>query len=107
MITLVTGDDETYFIQLTKEGSPFTIANTAVVKMAIVTADHKELLSSIITCSHLTPGANWAASLIAFSFPANATQNITPTRPVLLEIEVNDSKTTTWFEPIKILKGLI
>lgn len=105
MLTLVTGDEGLTKIQLTKEGSPFSINTSATVKVGIVTADHKELLSSVVTCLHTSPECDWSTSLISFSFLNAATQNIIITKPAMLELEVDDGGKLTWFIPIKLLKG--
>lgn len=107
MLTLVTGDEGLTKIQLTKDGSPFSINTSATVKVGIVTADHKELLSSVVTCLHTSPGCDWSTSLVSFSFPNAATQDIVITKPVMLELEVDDGGKLTWFIPIKLLKGQI
>jgi len=107
MIQIVTGDDIAIPVTLTKDGKLFSIASNAVVKAALVGADHSAILAGPVTLSNTATGANWPASLVVVEIPGTLTAAITAFKPALLEIQVNDGGPLTWFAEVRIIKGLI
>lgn len=107
MTIIVTGDDVALPVTLKKDGKTFSIANNAVVKAALVSADHNDLLAGPVILSNSAAGSNWGASLVIVQFNAQTTGAITSYKPSLLEIEVNDNGKLTWFADVRIIKGNI
>lgn len=110
MTQIVTGDDVRLIVTLKKDGAVFPITTTpvpAVVKARIVGPNHQIALSSEVTQSHLTSGADWANSLIVVLMDGATTAAITQQGSALLEIQVDDGIKITWFVPVTIIKGFI
>ena len=103
----ITGDDISVPITLTKNGVTFTISNSAIVKTRLVTTNHGSALSEDVTQSHLTAGANWAASLLVVVLGSAATVKIAQQGLATLEIQVDDGGKTTWFVDVQIVRGQI
>ncbi len=105
---VIGGDDTTLLVQLyNSAGAKFVINNTATIKVAIVNLDHTRVIVAAVICSNATPGAVWATSLVAVVFTAAQTATIASNDQAWLEIEVLDTIKTTYFERVKLVKGLI
>lgn len=109
MANIVTGDDTEITVNLKKNGHAFVIPPDAIMRAALVKADHSATLAGPITVLPGVPGTDLAQSTIVVKFAAADTAAITAYRPALLEIEINDpvSGKTTWFVDVLIIKGQI
>lgn len=108
MKTITSGDDTTLTIQLYNDaGAKFVINTTATVKVGIVDLTHTRLLVAAVTCDRLASGADWMTSKIIASFTAVQTAVIATNDEAYLEIEVLDTIKTTYFERVKLTRGLV
>lgn len=108
MKTITSGDDTTLAIQLYNEaGAKFLINTTATVKVGIVDLAHARLLVAAVTCNRLAAGADWTTSLVIATFTAAQTAVIVTNEDAYLEIEVLDTIKTTYFERVKLTRGLV
>lgn len=112
---LVTGDDSTYEVQLTKNGENFRIASNAIVQASLVDKERKNILIDPVTINENDSGNDWINSLIVVRFNSTDTNAIPSSaiqdKSALLEIQVDDTVQsngkTTWFYKLKLLKGTI
>lgn len=112
MYELVTGDDVSIPVTL-KQGADvaslatFTINPSATVTACIVSTGKNEQYSAEVTCNNAATGADWANSLVIVEFTSAQTNAITHVGTAMLEIQVNDSGKTTYYQQIKILSDTI
>ena len=109
--TLITGDDSSFPIQLTKDGLPFTIPSDAEIKASLITKDKKSVFVYPFFVSEVGNGQDdWVNSLLLVTFTASATNGInvtTQNSSALIEIQIDDGSKTTWFMKVKLIKGTI
>jgi hypothetical protein len=106
--TVTSGDDTTLSVQLLDEnGDAFVIDPGATVRAAIVNDARTTIIVAAVTCDNAATGADWSTSLVVVEFTALQTTPIASNATAWLEIEVADTVTTTYFERIKLQRGLI
>lgn len=108
---ITTGDDATLSVSLTYNGVPLEIETGSVVKAALTTLDRQKLTSDI-TCSSSTYGADWANGLVVAEFSAVETGaiDIPDLGRVLVEVQVDyaGKKNTFWSTgTVRIYEGTI
>jgi hypothetical protein len=105
---IVTGDNVALAVTLTKNRAAFVIDPTDTVQAALVSSDHKTAYTEPLDQSDAAPGADWAEGVLIVEIPGTATEDITYQGLALLEIQVTaGGVNTTWFVPVKIIKGQI
>lgn len=113
--TITTGDDSKISHTLLKDGTTFTIPETATITCRVITMDHDVLTSTAVQDSEAT-GADWGNSLVLVELPASITNEIAEKTQswrngeisAKLETQVEDAgNKLTWFQPIKVIKGTI
>lgn len=106
---IVTGDNVALAVTLTKNGAAFAIDTADTVKAALVSTDHKTAYTAApIVQSAAAPGADWTNGVVIVEIPGTATEPIAYQGLALLEIQVTASGVnTTWFVPVKVIKGQI
>ena len=104
---IVTGDDVSLSVTLKKGGATFSIDVGATVQASLVSLDHQTVYAGPIAQSNVTPGADWANSLVVVELASATTSPITYQGKALLEIQVDDSGKTTFFASVIIVLGTI
>jgi hypothetical protein len=106
---IVTGDNVALAVTLKRDGAVFAIDALDTVQAALVSTDHKTAYTAEpISQSDAAPGADWDESLVIVEIPGTATEAITYQGLALLEIQITaGGVNTTFFVPVKIIKGLI
>lgn len=104
---IVTGDDATLPVVLTKDGQTFTIDPAAQIFAAVTDRTKKKTILASTPVSELAPGSDWANSLIVVVFSSVNTAAVTYTGRAVLEIQVDDNGKLTWFDEIEIVRGTI
>ena len=105
--TIVTGDDATLPVVLTKDGATFTIDPGAQIFAAVTDKTKKKTLLAATPVSEAAAGSDWANSLVVVVFSSVNTAAVTYTGRAVLEIQVDDNGKLTWFDEIEIIKGTI
>lgn len=104
--TLVQGDDENFAVQLTRNGSSFSIDAGATVEASIVGAGRTKTHVGPVTLSNAAvaddgTSADWSTALVVVSF-TSAQMDACPKGIFELEIQVDDSGKTSWFQGVKV-----
>ena len=107
MSEIVTGDDSVIPVELTKDGLSFIIDPGATVLATVTNKTNKATLIPVTAVLESAPGSDWENSLIMVGFSSEQTSAVTSTGNCLLEIQVDDGGTQTWFADINIVKGTI
>ena len=105
--TIVTGDDATLPVVLTKDGATFVINPAAVIRATVTDKTKRNTLLAPVTVTEAAAGSDWANSLIVVVFSSADTAAVTYSGRAVLEIQVDDNGKLTWFDEIEIVKGTI
>ena len=109
-VRVVTGDDISINVTITKKNASFAISDNAVVKAALIYATTGEKLTGDILQSKDTPGADFANSLVVVKIPSTETINIDKSGTVNVEIQVDEALTSgkeTFLGPVQMVQGKI
>ena len=107
---IITGDDVSIPIELTKGGATFVIDPGATVQAAVTARKHKNDAGDVyITAQPVTEvvGSDWPNSLLVVEFTSAQTAAINRNGDATLEIQVDDGGKLTWLVPITIRQGTI
>lgn len=107
---IATGYDIAVGVDLILNNAPFPIDQSAIIKAALVSSDHKIAYTSTpIDVIEATPGSDWDAGRIVIDITATSTATIDYQGLALIEIKVTiDGKSSPpFFVPIKLVKGQI
>lgn len=105
--TLVTGDDFAIPVDLTVNGIAHAVSLGATVKAGIVSGDHATLWLDGVAQVSSANGASWSTGRVAVVFTKAQTALITTYGLALIEIQVEDVTTDSWFTPVRVVKGNI
>ena len=104
---VTTGDDISLQVTLKKNAATFAISDTAIVKAALIHSATGDKLTSEVTQSKDTSGADWPNSLVVVEIPSSETESSTRTGVTKVEIQVADPSKLTWFVTVDLIQGNI
>lgn len=104
---IVMGDDAEIVVELKKDKALFNIPLTAIIKAALVTTDHKQILIPEVSVANNHPDGDWTISTIVVPFTEEQTSAIPYDGMALIEVQVNDSGKLTFFTDIQVLSGKV
>ena len=104
---LVTGDDITLPVTLTKKGLTFPIDPGAAITARLVSSDRESVYTAEIPQVTNHANADLPNSLIILVFVSTDTVGVLFQGSALLEIQVNDGGKQTWFASVRINRGQI
>jgi hypothetical protein len=108
MLYLVQNDDESYQVQLTRDGLPFTIDPLSTVTAGVV---HRDTGATVgpVACDSAAEGAAWSSSLVIVEISSAMTALCT-LGPSVLEIQIDDptdGKSTFFLNDVWVRKDHI
>lgn len=107
MAIITTGDYAEIPFQAKKNGSPFVISGTAVIKAVLTNLDRQTIIGPEVTVNKSASGTDLNTSLIIVEFDEAESAQITELGECYLEVQIADPTPKTWTTKLTVRNGNI